>query len=173
MIYQPEKDSFLMQKAIQENIKNKEISVLEIGIGSGIQLQTLKDLEIKKIRGIDINPEAVEHCKKLGFKVWKSNLFLNVKNKYNLIIFNPPYLPKDKKEDKESQLATTGGEKGSEIINKFLEQAKNYLTKEGRIFLLVSSLTKDLNLISYDKNLLIKEKLFFEQLEVYELTKTS
>jgi release factor glutamine methyltransferase len=120
MIYQPEKDSYLLQKVLKENILNKKISVLEIGIGSGIQLETLKELGIKNIQGVDINPEAVEHCKNLGFNCFESNLFENVKGKFDLILFNPPYLPEDKREDEESRLATTGGKKGSEIINKFL-----------------------------------------------------
>ena len=97
---------------------------------------------MKNIKGVDINKEAIKHCKKLGFDCFYSNLFSKVKEKFDVILFNPPYLQENKKEDEESKLATTGGKEGSEIVNKFLEQVKKHLNKNGKIFLLTSSLTK-------------------------------
>ena len=176
-IYQPEQDSFLLSKVIKTKIpklinKNKNLTFLEIGCGSGIQLKTALNSGIKKqnIFSCDINPKAVEHCKQLGFQCVKSNLFEKIKGKFNLIIFNPPYLPENKKEPKNSQIATTGGTKGSEIINKFLKQAKNYLKKDGKIFLLTSSLTKEINFSGYKKKIIGKEKLFFERLYIFEIS---
>ena len=169
-IYQPAEDSYLMQKVLKKYIKNKNIKILEIGCGSGIQLKTLNNLGMKKIIGVDINPQAVKHCKSLGFKCKKSDLFSNIVGKYNTLIFNPPYLPKDKQEPKSSQTVTTGGKKGSEIINKFLKQAKEHLTNNGKIILLTSSLTKEINWQDYNKKLLEKKKLFFEELFVWEVS---
>jgi len=84
-----------------------------------------------------------------------------------LIIFNPPYLPKSKFDE---ELDTTGGEKGSEIINRFLEEAKNHLASTGRILLLTSSLTKGINWQDYKKKLLGKKRIFFEELYVWNLS---
>jgi len=172
-IYQPAEDSFLLSNVLKKEIpkllkKNKEINFLEIGSGSGILLETAKKLGIKNenILAIDINKKAVSHCKSLGFNCIYSNLFENVRGKFNLIIFNPPYLPQNKY-DKEKD--TTGGKQGSEIINKFLKQAKNYLEDNGKIFLLTSSLTKKINWLDYHKKILGKEKLFFEELSVWEI----
>ena len=174
LIYEPAEDSYLMQGVLKKQIEKKKIKVLEIGCGSGILLQTLKDLGVStsNIFGVDINKTAVKKCSGLGFKCTHSNLFSNIKDKFDLILFNPPYLPEDKnnKEDKESKLATTGGKKGSEIINKFLKQAQKHLTKQGKIFLLISNLTKDINWFGYNKKLLAKKKLFFEELQVWELS---
>ena len=158
-----------MQEALKKQIKNKNIKVLEIGVGSGIQLKTLKQLEIKNISGVDINSEAVKYCKQQGFNCIQSDLFEKIKGKFNLIIFNPPYLPEDKREPKKSQLATTGGKKGSEIINKFLKQAKKHLEKEGKIFLLVSNLTKNINFKGYNKKIISQKKVFFEELILFSL----
>lgn len=170
LIYFPEEDSYLLQKILKEQIKNKNINCLEMGIGSGIQLKTLKELGVENISGVDINIEAVKHCKKLKFNVWESNLFSKVKGEYDLIIFNPPYLPEDKNfEDEESKLITTGGKMGGELINEFLIQAKKHLTKKGKIFLLISSLTKGINWLDYKKKLVAEKKIFFENLEVWEL----
>lgn len=177
-IYSPAEDSYLMQKVLQKQIpkllqKNSNIKILEIGSGSGIQLKTLFNSGVKKqnIYSNDINSNAVELCKKLSFNCISSDLFNKIPENLNfdLIIFNPPYLPYDKKEPKNSQLSTTGGKNGSEIINKFLKSAKNYLNKNGEIFLLTSSLTKNINWKNYKKEILEKQKLFFEEIYVWKL----
>jgi len=176
-IYSPEEDSFLLagilEKEIPKLVKEKpELTFLEIGSGSGIQLETAKKSGIKKknILGCDINKTAVKACKELGFNCMESNLFSKIKGKFDLIIFNPPYLPEDTREPKESQIATTGGKKGNEITQEFLKQAKYHLKAKGKIFLLTSSFTKDLDLSEYSKKLLKKEKLFCEELDVWELS---
>ena len=177
-IYQPAEDSYLLSKILKKEIptllkENSNLKFLEIGSGSGINLKTALELGIKKqnIFSCDINPKAVEHCKALGFQCTYSNLFENIEGKYNLIIFNPPYLPKDEKEPVDSQLATTGGKQGSEIINKFLKQAKNYLKENGKIFLLTSSLTKgiDFKKLGYKEKEIGCEKLFMERIYVWKL----
>ncbi|RLG11744.1 hypothetical protein DRN73_04515 [Candidatus Pacearchaeota archaeon] len=196
-IYQPSEDSYLLSEAIKKlkHLKNKK--VLEIGSGSGFQLQILKDLNVKNVFASDINPNAVKQCKSLGFKCVQSDLFENIKNatltgvqkksrpsmlrgrsarkikgfpRFDLIIFNPPYLPKDTNEPETSALATTGGKKGSEIINRFLKQAKNYLKKNAKIILLTSSLTKNINWQKYKRKKIAQKSLFFEKLYVWEIT---
>ena len=176
-IYEPAEDSYLMSKTLKEIIpkllkENPNIKFLEVGSGSGILLETAKELGIKEshIFASDINEDAVEHCKGLGFNCIYSDLFDNIEGKFHLIIFNPPYLPINPKEPPESQLITTGGETGSEIINRFLEQAENYLEENGKIFLLTSSLTKDIDWRNYHKKLIGKEKIFMEELYIWELT---
>ena len=136
-----------------------------------ILLEIVLSLEVKKenIFSCDINPESVRHCIKLGFNCIKSDLFKNISGRYDLIVFNPPYLPEDKSEPKNSRVATTGGKKGSEVINKFLIQAKKHLEKNGKIFLLTSSFTKGIDFSGYKRTLLEKRKFFFEKLFVWEL----
>ncbi|MBT4376165.1 methyltransferase [archaeon] len=175
LIYEPAEDSHLLSGVLEKEISslldlNSNLKVLEIGIGSGIQLRKLKEFGVKNISGVDINPEAVKKSKDLGLNVWESDLFSRVKEKYDLIIFNPPYLPKTENEDEESELITTGGNEGSEIINEFLKQAKEHLEKDGKIFLLISDLTKGINWLNCKKRLIDEKKLFFEKLEVWELS---
>lgn len=179
-MYEPSDDSFLLAKTITEKIpelikKNPNLRVLEIGIGSGIQLEALEKSGIKKdnILGVDINNNAVRLCNEKGFYCVKSDLFSNIKpeKKADIILFNPPYLPKDKKEPVDSEKETTGGIRGGELINRFLEQAKNYLKPSGKIFLLTSSLTKGINWKSWKVKKIAEKKLFFEKLFVWELEK--
>jgi len=147
MIYEPAEDSFLLQKQVKRYSKGK--SVLDIGTGSGIQAKSALMFGAKKVLATDINEEAINKLKKEEILIKKSNLFSSISGKFDLIIFNPPYLPEDKREDSESQLATTGGEKGDEIILRFLKQSPKYLNNGGIILLLVSSLTPQNKIKNY------------------------
>ncbi len=178
MVYQPAEDSYLLTNILKKELpklikKNLGLKFLEIGAGSGIHLLTAEKLGAKKenIFSSDINEDSVKHCNSLGYNCIKSDLFENITGKYNLIIFNPPYLPEDAEEPVDSKTTTTGGKKGDEIILKFLEQAKKHLEKESRIFLLTSSLTPkiDFEKLKYKYKELGCERLFYEQLYVWEL----
>ncbi len=170
MIYNPREDSYFLVEILENlnlNLKDKEI--LDMGTGSGIISEFLiKKTEKKNITASDINGEALEKARELGVKIIKSDLFENIDRKFDIIIFNPPYLPEheyDRKKD------VTGGERGDETILKFLEQSKNYLKEEGKIILLISSLTPryKINKIlkKFNKKKLGEKLLFFEKLEVW------
>ncbi len=164
----------MIKEKIKENILPND-SVLDMGTGSGIlALEATK--YAKKVTACDINDKVINQLKKI--KVVKSNLFSNIKTKFDLIIFNPPYLPLDKNEPKQSQLATTGGKKGHETIERFINQADNYLKKNGRILLLFSSLTNKNKIDEiiqnnlFDTKLVASTNLFFEELYVYLITRS-
>ncbi len=173
LIYSPSEDSYLIEKQVKKYSKNK--SVLDMGSGSGILAKTAIGSKAKCVLASDINPKAVKILKKQGINCVKSNLFSDIKENFDLIIFNPPYLPLDKREDKKSGLATTGGKNGDEIILRFLQQAKSHLNKNGIILLLLSSLTPKNKIIKTikSKNLTYKKiaekKIFFETLEVWKI----
>ena len=168
-IYEPSDDSYLLEKHVKKYAKGK---VLEIGTGSGI-LAKAAFKKTKDVLAVDINVKAVEHVKSLGIKAICSDLFANVKEKFDLIIFNPPYLPFENNENKETALQIAGGKKGSEIIERFLKDAKKHLDKEGKILLLFSSLSGNIEGImakeGYKFKKIDEKRLFVEKLFVYEL----
>ena len=176
MIYEPSDDSYLLQETLKKYLKNKSknIKILDMGSGSGIQAISCKNLGFVNILTSDINLESLKHLKSFELKTIKSNLFSNVRGKLDLIIFNPPYLPEDKNEPRNSRINTTAGKKGYEIIIKFLKKARSHLTKKAQIILLFSSLSqpkiilKEAKKLGYNYSLLNKKKLFFEELFVYE-----
>lgn len=136
MIYEPAEDSHLILKHIRDYAKNKKI--LDIGTGSGILAKEALKYS-KDVTASDVNEECLKNLK--GIKTIKSDLFRNINRKYDLIIFNPPYLPKDNLEDEESSLVTTGGKKGYEILERFLNELKSHLKKNGKALIVFSSLT--------------------------------
>lgn len=175
MVYSPKEDSYLLQKQVSRFAKNK--SFLDMGSGSGIQAKSAIKAEAKSVLATDINPIVINHLRKRNIQCIKSNLFNNVKGKFDLIAFNPPYLPEDKREDKKSRKATTGGKKGDEIILRFLKQVKDHLNPNGKILLVISSLTPRNEIESLIVKLKLKKKklseakFFMEKLEVWEISK--
>ena len=172
-MYFPSEDSFFFKdflenyfKKIKKNKKEK-IKILDMGSGSGILAEECsKFIKKENILCADIQKESFDLLKKKGFNAIKSDLFkqINKKEKFDLIIFNAPYLPEDKREPKESSIETTGGKNGDEISLRFLRKAFNYLKKDGKIFLLVSSLTPLNRIKKYKYKIVAKKKIPFEEL---------
>ena len=146
-----------------------------MGTGLGILAEAAME-NTKNVIAADINAEAVSLARAKGISSVRSDLFSDVQGKFDLIIFNPPYLPEDNKEDEESRLSTTGGKKGHEILERFLAEAAKHLKDNGKILIIASSLTGDVEKImakySFKFKCLEQKKLFFEKLYVYLLNRS-
>ncbi len=172
-IYEPREDTFLLEKALKSYVKSK--SVLEVGSGSGYLAEKSLDYGACSVLASDISNYSVKHIKSKGIPVVKSDLFSQIKQKFDVILFNPPYLPQNNNEDKVSQRATTGGKRGDEIILRFLKQVKKHLTKRGVVLILFSSLTPKDKIFTLLKkqnlsySIVLSQSFFFETLSVYEI----
>ncbi len=91
----------------------------------------------------DINPHAVFCAQKKGIEVVQNDLFSGIRGTFDLILFNPPYLPTlpEDRIDDWLEYALDGGMSGREVIIRFAEDAGRVLAPGGRILLLISSLT--------------------------------
>jgi len=169
-IYEPREDSFLLKKYVKKFAKGK---VLDMGTGSGIQAKAALE-NTDEVIAADINKSAVKHAKNKGIRAVCSDLFSNIKGKFDLIIFNPPYLPE---EEGRGELALSGGKKGHELVERFLKQAKPHLKKNGKILLVASSLTGDIRKLGKRLDYNIKElesaSFFFEKISIYLLEYSS
>ena len=146
-VYIPAEDSYLLADNLE--IKDGQ-SVLEIGTGSGIVAMYASKLT-DNITVSDINFDACELARK-NFKengidnieILFGNLFEPVKNKkFDVILFNTPYLPTDKDEVLEDTInyAFDGGLNGRKVIDLFLNEVKNHLNDGGIVQLIQSSLS--------------------------------
>ncbi len=139
-VYKPEADTYLLLDAAREEVKAGD-HVLEIGTGSG-----LIAAELAKVTGVvatDINPHAVLCARKRGVDVVQSDLFCGIRSSFDLIVFNPPYLPTQPEERIDDWLehALDGGLNGRVVIERFSAAVDRVLAPGGRILLLISSLT--------------------------------
>ncbi|MCD6476554.1 MAG: methyltransferase [Candidatus Aenigmarchaeota archaeon] len=144
-VYSPLEDTILIAKHIPENLNGKK--VLEIGVGCGI-LSIIAAIRGGDVTGVDISEDALKNTKlnaekyNVDIKLIESDLFSNIKGKFDLIIFNPPYVPSDKNDkylSKGIRYAVSGGLYGTDIIERFLASFKKHLNKNGKVLLIISS----------------------------------
>ncbi|NVM16233.1 MAG: methyltransferase [Candidatus Lokiarchaeota archaeon] len=203
-VYVPSDDTYLIIDYFRENINenyfdgldiNKIKNILDMGTGTGIIALFLQ--EVKK-RNLNFSPQIIASdilenaikCAKLnesfnnpekGITFIQSDLFkkfpANLKNIFNLIIFNPPYLPSLKYNSKEPvkkgiDNSWNGGKKGSEVFLEFISQVKSYLdlNQSYYVYYISSSVvefqnvTKELENCGFKNTILKKKHIFFEDI---------
>jgi release factor glutamine methyltransferase len=174
-VYQPAEDTFLLLKAALAEARPAD-SVLEIGCGSGFISQELGP-KVARILATDINPHAVRAAKARGVEVVRADLFRGVKGKFDLILFNAPYLPTQPEERTGQWIdrALDGGESGRETVDRFIKDLSGHLRPGGRALLLISSLTglaevqQTAEAAGLTAKVVAEEGCFFERLYVLRL----
>ncbi len=147
-VYEPAEDTFLLAENL---VVNQNDVVLDVGTGCGI-IGILAAKKAKKVVAIDVNPHAVS-CAQMNAKlngvagksdIRLGNLFEPVKGneKFSMIVFNAPYLPSERSEQKTwIERSWAGGSSGRELGDQFISQAPRYLTEKGKIVLVQSTLS--------------------------------
>ena len=145
-VYAPAEDSFLLAENLDVQVGEQ---VLDMGAGCGLQ----GVIAAKKARviAVDINPYAVRCTKtnaainnvysKLSFV--QGDLFtpFHGKVKFDVMLFNAPYLPNSESEPYSwIGRAWAGGATGRRIIDRFITAASTHLKPTGYILLLQSTL---------------------------------
>lgn len=139
--------------------------VLEVGCGSGFVSAFLQNhFSDLHLLAVDINPAAVLCAQMNGVRSFESDMFGIFKKPrrlrsidtpiedvtpakpplgFDLILFNPPYLPTSDDEKVSGMLnyAFDGGVSGRDSIDRFLNETGAYLKDGGFFLLLISSLT--------------------------------
>ena len=147
----PRPETELIVEKLTKIFKEKKISILDIGTGTGcILISLLSELKNSKGIGIDISKKALMIAKKnsethkMQNKIRYSNKSLDSKfyQKFDLIVSNPPYIKKSEiknlKEDVrkfEPRIALDGGNDGLDLIKKVIYKSKYILKIKGMLAL--------------------------------------
>lgn len=178
-VYAPAEDSFLLMDAID---LDRDDVFLDVGCGAG--LLTLSAARIaRRVVATDISLEAawntLRNLKRNGLthlcSVMQSDLLDSIPSAalFSVIAFNPPYLPFDGATT-DMDHALLGGVKGTELAERFIQQAVKHLQKGGSVFIVSSSLAniKDLKNVMVNCGLDIETvaslSIFFEKIQVLE-----
>jgi release factor glutamine methyltransferase len=167
--YAPNDDSFLIIDVLS-NLPLHDKKVLDIGTGSGI-LGLFCAQNGAHVTVTDVDEIILENvstaASELGLeiKTTKSNMFLTIDGQYDIVLFNPPYLPSNGVEDS----TIDGGVHGRMFIDQFFQGLATHLKHDGLALLLVSSLNEPHLIIQkhpeYSITVAARRTLFFEELQ--------
>ncbi len=163
----------LVEKVINEiDCRQEKVRILDICTGTGCIGLSIKKLRPNKIKTLvlsDTFPNALvvakENKRLLGIEenveIIKSNMFERLKSqdKFDIITCNPPYITESEYEDLpvgvknyDPKISLFGGKDGLDYYKILAKKSKDFLAKNGKIFMEIGSKQRE-----------AVEKLFKEQ----------
>lgn len=147
LIPRPETEE-LVELILSENLEGS-LSVLDIGTGSGaIALALASSRPDWQITASDLSGDAlalaVENARScnLSLTFVQSDCFEAISGSFDIIVSNPPYISEADKNEvglnvltSEPHMALFAEEDGYAVYRKIAEQAGDYLTEKGKIYL--------------------------------------
>ena len=147
LIPRPETEE-LVELILSENPETS-LFVLDIGTGSGaIALALANSRPDWQITASDLSRDALslaaENAQSCGLSLTfvQSDCLDAIQGKFDIIVSNPPYISEADKDEvglnvlaSEPHMALFAGENGYAIYRKIAEQAGDYLTEKGKIYL--------------------------------------
>lgn len=166
-VYSLRDDSKLLAGVVEQYAFGK---TLDLGTGTGIQgiVAALKGCDVTFS---DIDATAVSTARRnaaqnnVKGKFIISDMFENIKDRFNTIIFNPPYL--ESKEIGSGGIDIAGGIQGRELIDRFISEYRHHVLNNHVVLLLESSgnqYEQDVKALSAE--VVAKTHYFFEDLAV-------
>jgi len=144
----PRPETELLVEIILEKFgQNKNIELLDLGTGSGaIALAIAKEKPHWKISAVDFSADALKVAKMNAEKnnihnveFFQSDWFFSIKNKFDIIVSNPPYLDEHdphlltEEIRHEPRSALVANKKGLADIETIVDEARFYLKSGGAL----------------------------------------
>lgn len=145
LIPRPETER-IVEWVLNQHLADRSLKVADLGTGSGaIAIALAHERPNWQISASDISPAALLIAKQNAQQHGLTNIEFSqgcwcqalVKQDYNLIISNPPYVTSDDPHwqglNHEPQLALDGGTDGLNAYRQIISQAKDYLQHNGQV----------------------------------------
>ncbi len=144
----PRQDTEILAETVLENEKDKSISLLDLCSGSGCIAVSLKKLGgYNKVSASDIDEKAVNltlrnaSIHNVKIKLYKSDMFENIPESFDVIVSNPPYIPSGdipklmpEVRDHDPVKALDGGADGLFMYRRIMEEGLGHLKPGGRVY---------------------------------------
>lgn len=174
----PRQDTEILVEEVIKYINSQErkIKVLDMCTGSGcIAISIDKLCDNAQVVGADISKKALEIAEinnkenSAGVDFIESDLFENIRECFDVIVSNPPYIESEKIEklmpevrDFEPRIALDGTKDGLEFYRNICNNLSRYLKEQGAVFFEIgynqgSSISKILNEQGFEKVKVIKD----------------
>lgn len=132
----------------------KDSRVLDLCTGSGYIGLTIKQKTNAEVVMTDIDSEAIAQStinaknNNLDVEIVESDMFENIKGKFDVIISNPPYIPTKNKLPEsvlkyDPNTALFAGEDGNDFYRIIVKEYKKFLNKGGKLILEISEDNKE------------------------------
>lgn len=153
--------------------------VLEVGPGSGVVIEAASRYGADVV-AVDINPHACEATRaRIGGRVLRGDLAGALRGKFDVVVFNAPYLPSSDEERVEGWIdhAFHGGEGGVETSVRFVRDLPRVLAPEGVALLVVSSradlagLEEEVHRAGLRHEKVRAQRFFFEEVAVWTISR--
>ncbi len=138
----PRPETEILVEAALKYAKGRK--VLDLGTGSGcIAISMAKKSSAIDVTAVDISKDALDIAKEnarlnmVSVRFLRTKLFKGLSTKYDLIISNPPYIPRDQIKSLQPELqyepfiALDGGDDGLGFYRDIIKQAPDYLKVNG------------------------------------------
>ncbi len=144
----PRLDTEILVDEVVKYVGDDFVKILDMCTGSGCIAITVSDMcDNATVVGSDVSKDAIEvagknneiNCTDVEFV--ESDLFNNIEGLFDVIVSNPPYIKTEEIENlmdevklHDPRLALDGGESGLDFYKQIIEQSKEYLKTDGKIF---------------------------------------
>ncbi|MES2154496.1 MAG: HemK2/MTQ2 family protein methyltransferase [bacterium] len=177
-VYVPSDDTFLLAKAVAQEVVPGQRFV-EVGCGAGL-VSLVAAHAGAAVTATDLNPHAIATARHnarenhLGMDVVQADLLAGLSGPFDVVAFNPPYLPTapDEVVPGPLNLAFDGGKDGNGTVLRFAQQLSRLAHRPRTVLVVHSSLSDPgplaaaMAALGYTCDVVLEENHFFERLAV-------
>lgn len=177
-VYEPHDDTFLLARVVKERVR-PGMRFVEVGCGAGLVALTAARAGATVV-ATDANPHAVALARHNGkqnraaIEVVETDLLAGLAGPFDMVAFNPPYLPTapDEKVSGPLNLAFDGGIDGNETVLRFAAQLVGLDPPPSEVLVVHSDLSDPAPLLAamgaagFTHEIVARHKAWFEELWV-------